>query len=249
MNTVQGKQKTTQLEKFLNEITWKHFQKLPEKGEVIIAPSNPKRVGDLVVRSYNDPETGQLMNFVDSQGRERVLIINKKTTLRLDDENARLAYMFIKMHPVYTTPSGAPLKIVNVEEEATEFVIVKESGMKADVIISKLSGDDLRNFARVVFPSSKKVSVRVKIGPSVSDAVLKRYLYNIAAKDPMHIVTEWNDERRELREILRRAMDGQNPLVVEARGVFMFNGENIGLTFEQAVEWLAKNQDAIRHIK
>lgn len=225
--------------------TW--MEALPDTGGAEIRVVNHKKTNGLVVRSYVNSETRESIKFTDQHGNNRVFRVIKNIKLDFSKMDDKIMYCVVKNHPIYVSGSNPVLRIVNVEEEAHEFVSKREIGIKAAGIVSALAGNDLRMFARVVFIAAKTAGVR--IGPSTSDNVIKKYLYDIVDTNPSLVVDEYEDDRKLLRQLIRAGLETSPQIFKETKGVISFQGEKIGTSFEQAVEWLGKNQDLLASIQ
>lgn len=207
--------------------------KAPKKGNVEVRLKNPKKTGTVTLRGYNGPD-GIYRPYVDQYGQHRVLRIKRTLFLNMENEDDRLTLEQVRYHPIYVKSANPSLVIVDHNTEAEEFVTKKDLSAKADAIISKLDGEDLKDFARILL---------VTVKPGSSDGVIKRTLYEKAALEPQLVLDEWNDDNREIKSIVRKSVEKG---IIETRhGRYTFNGDLMGTNFEMAVDWLKKNEDLI----
>lgn len=205
----------------------------PKSGLVEVRLKNPKRTGTITVRDYTDVR-GQRRPYVDQYGSERVLRVKRTLYLDLSKQDDRLTYEQVRNHPVYVGGARPVLYVINHETEADKFVALKDLEAKAMEIIQKLTGDTLKDFARILL-------VRVKEGSS--DTVIKRSLYEKAVNDPSTILNEWNDENRDVKSIIRKGVE--SGMFVYKFGKYTYNTQLMGTSFEQAVQWLKDNEDLV----
>jgi len=205
----------------------------PTKGNCEIRLRNPKKSGTITVRGYTDKD-GRHRPYVDEHGNERVMRIKRTVYLDLTKMGDRLTLEQVRLHPIYVGGVRPVLVIVNHESEADAYVAKKDLESNAMTIIQKLEGDDLRDFARILL---------IKVKPGSSDKVIKRSLYDKAVNSPGEIINEWNDDRRELKVIVRKGIESS--LFSVKQGRFDYNGQLMGMSFEQAVDWLKENEDLV----
>jgi len=151
----------------------------PSIGNAEVRLRNPKKTGTITVRGYIGTN-GVYRPFIDENGQERVVRIKRTMYLNLENNNDRLAYEHIRLHPIYVTGANPLLTIVNHETEADAFVAKKDLEARAMEIIQKLNGSELKDFARILL---------VTVKPGSSDQVMKRVLYEKATTDPGLIIT------------------------------------------------------------
>ena len=138
-------------------------------GTAEIRLKDHKRTGSITIRDYTDIETGELKRLVDKFGNTKVTRFTKNRTYNLTDPNQALEYHHVKHHPLFCKGPTPILECVNIEARAEADVYQKDLEAEANYIVRKLSGEKLRDFARVLL-----VNKRIKIGENTSDNVLKR---------------------------------------------------------------------------
>jgi len=208
----------------------------PKTGNVEVRLMNPKKTGTITLRGYN--VDGVYRPYVDEHGNHRVLRIKRTLYLNMENMSDRLTLMQVSLHPIYIKGSTPVLKIVNHDDDAQKFVETKDLSTKADAIISKLSGEDLKDFARILL---------VTVKPGSSDGVIKRNLYEKSSLEPELILNEWNDDSREIKSLIRKGIEKN--VFTYNRGRYTFKDELMGTSFENAVDWLNANQDLIPSIE
>ena len=201
-----------------------------------------KRTGSITVRGYTDTETGEEIRFIDMYGKDRVVKFTRNKTYDLSNINHRLEYFHTMNHPLYVQGPTPVLVIVNHEVDAEETVLQKDLEADANAIVRNLKGDDLRDFARVML-----VGKKIIIGSATSDAVIKRALYEIIETDPAAMIGQWEDPDKALKQLLRKGLD--NGTFVEKEGVYAFGAQRMGISFDQAIEWIKENEDILPQIR
>jgi len=225
-----------EMEKLSNAKVKELASNAPNSGNVEVRLINPKKTGTITVRGYG--VNGVYRPYVDEHGNHRVLRIKRTLYLNMENLNDRLTYMQVSLHPIYVKGATPTLKIVDHNQDADKFVETKDLSTKADAIIAKLSGEDLKDFARILL---------VTVKPGSSDGVIKRSLYEKSALEPTLILDEWNDESREIKSLIRKGVE--KGIFVYNRGRYTFQNELMGMNFENSVEWLKANQDLIPSIE
>lgn len=205
----------------------------PKTGNAEIRLRDPKKSGTITVRGYND-ETGRYRPLIDEYGNDRVLKIQKTLYLNMNQKNDRLAYAHIKNHPIYTKGARPILTVVNHEEDADNFVKLKDKEAKAMEIIQKLEGEDLRDFARILL---------IMVKPGSSDKVIKRTIYEKATINPDVIIDEWESELKDYKILIRKGIE--KGVFTFKNGRYSFKEELMGTSFETALDWLKNNEDLI----
>lgn len=205
----------------------------PSIGNAEVRLRNPKKTGTITVRGYIGTN-GVFRPFIDENGQERVVRIKRTMYLNLENNNDRLAYEHIRLHPIYVLGANPLLTIVNHETEADAFVAKKDLEARAMEIIQKLNGSELRDFARILL---------VTVKPGSSDQVVKRVLYEKATTDPGLIINEWDNDLREYKSVVRKGLE--QGIFTAKHGRFMFNDQLMGTSFDGAVDWLKANDDLI----
>lgn len=205
----------------------------PKEGNVEIRLKDPKRTGTITVRDYTGKD-GRLRPFVDQYGNRRIQKFSRTVYLNMKNLDDRLTLEQVAHHPIYIGGPRPVLIVVNHETEADKFVANKDLEAKAMDVIQKLEGEDLKDFARILL-------IKVKVGSS--DKVIKRTIYELAVDDPGTILNEWNDNRRELKVIIRKGIE--TGMFIVKQGRYNYNDELMGTTFEFAVDWLKENEDLV----
>lgn len=233
----------------LKGVALERYKDAPKEGEAEIRVRDPKRTGALMVRNYIDEKSRQTMTFIDENGNERKSIIKKKELLDLSIPADRHKYVHVKFHPEYSLKDKAPLIVICKQVEAQEKVGKRELALKAGELIRKLAGKNLRSFARVLVTHPDVKAPRLRIIDTTTDEVVKNHLYDIMDKDPVIVLKVYDDPRRPFMEIMRNGLD--NGTFTEKGGVYSYGDQRIGVTFQQAVEWLAdeKQADILGHIE
>ena len=214
----------------------------PTEGNCEIRLLNPKRSGTITLRGYQDTD-GQYRPFVDQHGQHRVLKITRTIYLNMKNLSDQLLYMAAKLHPIYMSGPRQVLKLVDFESDAKDFVVLKDLEAQANDIIRKLSGENLKDFARILL---------VMVKPGSSDTVIKRALYEKSVEQPEVIINEWNDTARELKAIVRKGLE--KGVFTEKGGRITYQPENgqpimMGTSFELAVHWLSENDDLVPSLR
>jgi hypothetical protein len=205
----------------------------PSTGNVEIRLKDPKRTGTITVRGYTDAK-GRYRPFVDQYGNERVKKFSRTVYLNMEETDDRLTLEQVRLHPLYINGPRPVLVIVNHESDADAYVALKDNEAKAMTVIQALEGDELKNFARVLL---------IKVKPGSSDKVIKRSIYDVAETNPGLVLNEWNDEQRELKVIIRKGIE--SGMFEVKHGRYTYQGQLMGATFEQAVDWLQDNDDLV----
>lgn len=228
--------------KYLTGITLERYNAAPQEGTAEIRLRDPKKTGTLVLRGYIDPPTRQRVKFIDETGEDRQDRISKKKVLYMNIPLDRLEYVVAKYHPEYTLKDKAPLLVICVQEEAKGSVTKREMALEAGEVLRKLTGRNLRSFARVLVTSPDAKAVKLRIIDTTTDEVIKSHLYDIMDENPNVVLKEWKDPRRKFREMVRDGLD--EGVFKERGGVYNFGEMKMGITFDQAVEWLANEKNA-----
>jgi len=206
---------------------------LPKAGLVFIRLRDSKRTAGLVVRSYGDRP------FLMPSGQQRKYILEKNIKLEMEKEEDRLLYGQLINHPkFYRDENKRVFDIENKEEEADVLLKFKELEAKASAIIFKMSDNDIRDFARILLIPGVKNS---------SPNVLKKALFDKVELDAEGFLEEWNDSDKSFKILLRQCMDAD--ICKKAQGRFLLNGQGIGNTFEQGIEWLKANEDMMPDLR
>jgi hypothetical protein len=227
------------------------LQNCEEKsGTAEIRLLDHKRTGSITVRDYTDLETGELKRFIDKYGNGKVTRFTKNRIYNLDDLNQRLEYNHVKSHPIYCTGPTPVLEAVNIEAVAEAEVYQKDMEAEANYIVRKLSGEKLRDFARVLL-----VGKRIKIGENTSDNVIKKEIYLLAEElergaelsGAQKIVNAWGNPERALTELLEKGISNMTFMVKD--GIYYYGKQKLGTTKGYAIEWFNDNKDILPQIR
>ena len=203
----------------------------PTSGFAEIILKDPKRTGSIVLRDYHltdDEGARSHRPFVDKEGNHRIIKITKKKKLNLTYENDRLEYMQAKLHPIFTDGPTPILMVVNKEEEANDF----------NGVIQKLSGSELKKFARVLL---------LKVNEGSTDSAIKRAVYEKAELQPIEVLEAWEDPERPLKELIRSGVIKK--VFTTKNGRWSCEGTLCGTSFETTLEWLKDNEDLLPKLR
>lgn len=230
-------------EKYTKQDIAKMLKGVPESGNVEIRMINPKKTGTITLRDYSvEDENGALdyRPFIDSLGNHRIAKYTKKKVLRMNNDNDRLEFIQLKNHPLYMSGATAIFTLFNYEEEADNYVKLKNAEAEANAKINEFSGISLKNLARVV---------QIKVRPGSSETVLKRALYEYADSKTdtlgntgaLEILKQLSSPDYDTKVLLFNAMDAK---FVEVKGGrYLFNQIGMGTSFEVALQWLLDNPE------
>jgi len=230
-------------EKYSTQDVAKLLKGVPSSGNVEIRMINPKKTGSITMRDYTitDPNGAtDYRPFIDANGNHRVARYKKKKILRMENDNDRLEYIHLKNHPLYLTGATAVFTLFNFEDEAENYVNLKNSSAKANGMINDFTGDKLRNLARVV---------QIRVRPGSSETVLKRALYEYADSKidssgktgALEILEQLESPDYETKVLLHNAMDAK---FVEVKGGrYLFGQIGMGTSFDVALQYLTDNPD------
>lgn len=213
----------------------------PTSGFAEIILKDPKRTGSIVLRDYHltdDEGARSHRPFVDKEGNHRIIKITKKKKLNLTYENDRLEYMQAKLHPIFTDGPTPILIVVNKEEEANDFIVEKDLEAKVNGVIQKLSGSELKKFARVLL---------VKVNEGSTDSAVKRAVYEKAELEPWEVLEAWEDPERPLKELIRSGVIKK--VFTTKNGRWSCGGTLCGTSFETTLEWLKDNEDLLPKLR
>lgn len=213
----------------------------PTSGFAEIILKDPKRTGSIVLRDYHltdDEGARSHRPFVDKEGNHRIIKITKKKKLNLTYENDRLEYMQAKLHPIFTDGPTPILIVINKEEEANDFIIEKDLEAKVNGVIQKLSGSELKKFARVLL---------VKVNEGSTDSAVKRAVYEKAELEPFDVLEAWEDPERPLKELIRSGVIKK--VFTTKNGRWSCEGTLCGTSFETTLEWLKDNEDLLPKLR
>jgi len=216
---------------------------VPSDGNVEIRMINPKKTGSVTLRDYTVTDSNGASDyrpFVDANGGHRIAKYTKKKVLNMTNDNDRLEYRQLRDHPVYMKGSTAIFTLYNYEEEANDYVAVKNAEAKANAKINDFTGDKLRNLARVV---------QIAVRPGSSETVLKRSLYEFAdgkvdatgKSGALEILEQLESPDYENKVLLYNAMD--HKFVEVKGGRYLFGQMGMGTTFDVALQFLIDTPD------
>lgn len=238
-----------EIEKVEEETINKMLSTYIREGSAEIRLLDHKRTGSITVRDYTDITTGELKRFVDKYGNTKVTRFTKNRMYDLTDDTQCLEYHHVKAHPIYSTGPTPILQTVNIEARAEADVYQKDLEAEANYIVRKLSGEKLRDFARVLL-----VGKRIKIGDNTSDNVIKREIYQLAEEASLtdvsgaqKIVNVWANPERALLELLEKGVSNRCFIIKE--GVYFYGKQKMGTTLEYAIEWFNENKDILPQIR
>lgn len=217
----------------------------PVSGQVEIRLTNPKKTGTITVRDYwkeNADGSREFRPLIDSNGNLRVIkYIKAKKILNLNVDNDRLEYVHLLHHPKYVKCANPIIKLINYEDEAEAFVIAKNNEAKANAIINEMPIDKLKDLARVV---------QIRVRPGSSNIVLKRAMYEFAAKKKdrdnptdgaAQILNQIESPDYTKKVLLSKAME--MGIVKNISGRYMFGQTGMGGSFDTVIQWLSQNPD------
>jgi hypothetical protein len=130
--------------------------------------------------------------------------------------------------------------LFNYEDEANDYVNLKNAEAKANAMINDFAGNKLRNLARVV---------QIVVRPGSSETVLKRALYEYADNKldalgntgALEILKQLESPEYETKVLLYNAMDAK---IVEVKsGRYLFGQIGMGTTFDTSLQYLVDNPD------
>ncbi len=236
------------MEKVEESVVKQKIEECLNEGTAEIRLKDHKRTGSITVRDYTDIETGELKKFIDKYGNTKVTRFTKNRLYDLTDLNQCLEYHHVKHHPIYTTGPTPVLECVNIEDRATEDVYQKDLEAEANYIVRKLSGEKLRDFARVLL-----LGKRIKIGEKTSDNVIKREIYHLAEETGVgvsgaqQIVNAWGNPERAIRELLEKGVANGSFRVKD--GIYFYGKQRMGTSLDYALEWFNENKDILPQIR
>ena len=207
-------------------------------GNIVkVRPSNPKRAGIYTLMSRYHGDYGSLHTLTNPlSGEEMTVRYNwdsiSEVTLNLDHVVDKAIYEWLKGHPM-VIGSSARIKIVNEVEKVNSNLSHKRLLSQAYSIIDKLQGTKLANFARVLGLSTL----------NISEDALKNAMFEYCDKSPEKVIGEWSDKDRSVKEMLKTGQE-RGIFTVTKAGVWMWSEHNMGINFEQAVEFLKAKENA-----
>jgi hypothetical protein len=215
----------------------------PQSGTIEVRMKDPKRTGSVTLRDYfHEDENGSREErpLIDANGNHRVIKYTKKKLLRMENENDRLEYAHLKLHPIYVNGSNPVLILYNFDDEAKTYVGNKDASSKADSFITKLDFSKLQDLARVM---------QIKVRPGSSEIVLKRALYEYAESKlgannrlgALDILEQIESPDYDRKVLLYKAIE--NKTVEIKNGRYLFNQVGMGTTFDVSLQFLKDNPD------
>lgn len=214
------------------------LKKYPNKGYGEVRLKNPKATGSITVREYTD-ENGEVIHLLNSKGVPRVVKITKaKTVYDFSKENDRLEFFHIVNHPIYMSSSSPIIDCINLQEIAEEEVQIMNRFADALILIRRLKGAELRDFARILL-----VNRRISFTNNTSDSILLKHVYDIAESDPDRVINEYEHPDKEYKILLLTGLEKQ--VFTNESGVWRFGATTMGTNFDLAVEFLKENQDML----
>lgn len=208
----------------------------PYAGKTIrLQVKNAKRLGAITIRGINHPDTGIYMPLKDVNGNDTVFVINKAVfMLKLDDPYERQVYEIAKVHPhyYYHTP-WKKYELIDEIEDANISLKAKEDEVEAYLLLKTMNSIELSNFARLFGIQTD----------TVKEVVIKKLMYDKAADTPEQVIAEFNNPERPMRELLHRAR--QKGVVDVRNGIWYYNEQPLGESFDRALLWLKSNEDLI----
>lgn len=219
------------------------------EGVVEVRLIDPKRTGTITVRGFNEVDkygSHKWRELVDNNGKTRVVKIQRKRNLNLMSENDRILYAHLKKHTHYVNGPRPLLKLVNVEEQAKDFISHREIKTEAESLIKNFSDEKLKDLSRVL-------DINVRENSSIT--VLKRELYGFIdlhdnksqISNAQRLVNEVNSEDYETKVLLRKAM--AKNIIKESLNRLMFGTISLGTSFGSAVQWAKDNKDLLAEVE
>jgi len=218
-------------------------------GIVEVRLVDPKRTGTITVRGFNEIDkygSHKWRELVDGNGVIRVVKIQRKRSLNLSSDNDRILYAHLQKHTHFVNGPRPLLKLVNVEEQAKDFISHREIKTEAESLVKNFSDEKLKDLARVL-------TINVRRNSSIT--VLKRELYNFIdlhdnkaqMSNAEKLVNEVNSEDYETKVLLRKAMS--EDIIKESLNRLMFGTISLGTSFSSAVQWARNNKDLLAEIE
>ena len=161
-------------------------------------------------------------------------------------ENDRILYAHLKKHTHYVNGPRPLLKLVNVEEQAKDFISHREIKTEAESLIKNFSDEKLKDLSRVL-------DINVRENSSIT--VLKRELYGFIdlhdnksqISNAQRLVNEVNSEDYETKVLLRKAM--AKNIIKESLNRLMFGTISLGTSCGSAVQWAKDNKDLLAEVE
>ena len=119
-----------------------------------------------------------------------------------------------------------------------DFIVEKDLEAKVNGVIQKLSGSELKKFARVLL---------VKVNEGSTDSAVKRAVYEKAELQPIEVLEAWEDPERPLKELIRTGVIKK--VFTTKNGRWSCEGALCGTSFETTLEWLKDNEDLLPKLR
>tara|TARA_R110002020_G_scaffold178035_2_gene370804 strand:- start:1827 stop:2507 length:681 start_codon:yes stop_codon:yes gene_type:complete len=207
-------------------------------GNIVkVRPSDPKRAAVFTLMpTYHGEfnETKTLLHPIS--GEEMTIRYNwdslGEAKLDLDNPVDSATYEWLKGHPMVTA-AHPRIKLINEGERVDKTLSHKRLLTQAYNIVDKLQGTKLANFARVLGLSTLHIS----------EDALKTGVFEFTDNNPSLIIEEWEDKDRSVKEMLKTGHE-KGIFKVNKAGVWAWGENNMGINFEQAVEFLKAKENA-----
>jgi len=177
--------------------------------------------------------------YPDGNIKWRRIYIEEKYTFNLENDNDCKEYLVMRMHPdVEGSPFQAAspkYRIFDPELEAIKITKKANNTRLAFGIIDELSGKNLVYFCR-------NLGIIQDADTGVSVDVLKSKLNQYAIENPDTFVLRYEQESRNMREIITSGLL-LGFIVNKGADGFMYNGRLIGLNEESIVSYLKSNPE------
>jgi len=213
------------------EIRSRLLEGLPKAGIVEIKLKNPKKTAGLVIRSIaNRP-------FITEDGIEKKHVLDSNLKLNMDNVEDRLLYGQLINHTIFNKKYKV-FDVVDKETEAENVISFKSLSREAEDIVLKMSDNDARDFARVI-------GIQIGIGNSIS--VLKKDMFDRIDVDPESFLNAWKDADKTYKILLKLCYD--NDIAKKENGRILINGQSVGTTEGEALEYFKANKDLLPSIR
>ena len=206
-------------------------------GNIVkVRPSDPRRAGVYTLMpTYHGEfnETKTLKHPISGEDMTVRYNWDSLTEVNLDLDNPvdSATYEWLIDHPM-VKGAHPRLKLVNEVERVDKTLSYKRLLTKSYAIVDDLQGTKLANFARVLGLSTLHIS----------EDALKTAVFELTDKDPNKIIEEWADKDRSVKEMLKTGHE-KGIFNVNKAGVWMWNDYNMGINFEQAIEFLKAKEN------
>lgn len=206
----------------LSKVIKANFEGLPKEGIIQIVVKDPKKTKGLVVRSYGKRP------FINEDGEQITFVLERSMKLDMVKFDDRMLYGQLVNHPYFTSA----FEVVDHESEALKTYEFKELEMTANKFVMDFSDQDTMDMCRLLL-------IPVRKGSSIK--VLKKALFDFVEEDPQKFLDVYNDSDKSYKILLKKCMDAS--ICVKKNGRFELNGNGIGTTLEQGIEFLKLNED------